>query len=117
MVSRKSDFEFFIISKLFFQVLPITNYTMVNRTYRYFPGEPLFPFGYGLSYTDFTYVALAVKYKTVGPGQNQTVKLEVRNDRGVHDGEEVSSVLRYFVGLIPGVIYSVYSCLRPLSIC
>ena len=30
------------------QVPPITSYTMVNRTYRYFQGEPLYPFGYGL---------------------------------------------------------------------
>ena len=30
------------------QVPPIVDYTMVNRTYRYFEGEPLYPFGYGL---------------------------------------------------------------------
>ena len=30
------------------QVPPITNYTMINRTYRYFKGVPLYPFGYGL---------------------------------------------------------------------
>ena len=33
---------------MYVQVPEITNYTMVNRTYRYFQGVPLFPFGYGL---------------------------------------------------------------------
>ncbi|XP_064628151.1 uncharacterized protein LOC135487892 isoform X2 [Lineus longissimus] len=74
------------------QVPSITNYTMVNRTYRYFLEEPLFPFGYGLSYTKFTYVSLAVSHLRLAPGQNQTVKVEVRNDGKVFDGDEVVQV-------------------------
>jgi beta-glucosidase len=40
------------------QLPPFTDYRMEGRTYRYFHGEPLFPFGFGLSYTKFGYEAL-----------------------------------------------------------
>ena len=42
------------------QVPEITNYTMVNRTYRYFEGIPLFPFGYGLYVVFCTIINLAI---------------------------------------------------------
>jgi len=42
------------------QLPPFTDYSMKGRTYRYFDGEPLWPFGFGLSYTTFTYRKLSV---------------------------------------------------------
>ena len=42
------------------QLPPFEDYSMANRTYRYFTGEPLFPFGYGLSYTHFEYSDLTL---------------------------------------------------------
>lgn len=42
------------------QFPPITNYTMVNRTYRYLKSKPMFYFGYGLSYTTFNYSNIMV---------------------------------------------------------
>jgi beta-glucosidase len=45
---------------------PFDDYTMKNRTYRYFTGKPLFPFGYGLSYSSFQYSDLAVSQVSGG---------------------------------------------------
>jgi beta-glucosidase len=63
------------------------DYSMTNRTYRYFSGEPLYPFGYGLSYTKFAYDDLKTP-KTVKAGKPVTVKVEVKNI-GDRAGDEV----------------------------
>jgi beta-glucosidase len=60
-------------------------YRMANRTYRYFQGKPLYPFGYGLSYTKFSYANLRV---TPGGGPTLSVAVEVTN-AGARDGDEV----------------------------
>ncbi len=65
----------------------IKNYDMANRTYRYFRGMPLYPFGYGLSYTIFRYSRLGVP-RTVAAGNPLTVSVTVKNT-GKMDGEEV----------------------------
>jgi beta-glucosidase len=63
------------------QLPPFDDYDMKGRTYRYFTGEPLYPFGYGLSYTKFAYRGLAMS-------RDGTVSVEVRN-AGTVAGEEV----------------------------
>jgi beta-glucosidase len=60
------------------------DYSMKNRTYRYFTGTPLYPFGYGLSYTTFRYGSPEIS----GDQNNRTVKVTVTN-AGVRDGDEV----------------------------
>jgi beta-glucosidase len=60
---------------------------MKGRTYRYFDGEALYPFGYGLSYTSFKYDALKVP-ATVTKGKNISVSVTVTNT-GKMNGEEV----------------------------
>ncbi len=60
---------------------------MKGRTYKYFDGEPLYPFGYGLSYTTFTYRNLAAPPKA-RMGKPVTVSVEVENT-GQRDGEDV----------------------------
>ncbi|MEA4929303.1 MAG: glycoside hydrolase family 3 C-terminal domain-containing protein [Candidatus Limiplasma sp.] len=59
------------------------DYAMRNRTYRYYEGEPLYPFGFGLSYTRFAYADAAYR--------DGAVRVTVRNT-GACDGEEVAQV-------------------------
>ena len=63
------------------------DYSMNNRTYRYFKGEPLYPFGYGLSYSSFQYDQLKMP-ATSQAGKNISVTVRVSNT-GKKDGEEV----------------------------
>lgn len=69
------------------QLPDFENYDMEGRTYKYFKGEPLYPFGYGLSYTTFKYSKLKVAKKAKA-GDNVTVKVKVTNTGDVA-GEEV----------------------------
>ncbi|MFO1389710.1 glycoside hydrolase family 3 C-terminal domain-containing protein [Cellvibrio sp.] len=64
------------------------DYSMHNRTYRYFTGEALYPFGYGLSYSDFKYSDLKLNKKTLHKKDEVQVSLKVTNTSN-RDGEEV----------------------------
>ena len=50
------------------QLPPFEDYSMKGRTYRYFDGEPLWPFGYGLSYTKFSYSGLTLSGDSIDAG-------------------------------------------------
>ncbi|HEX9922827.1 MAG TPA: glycoside hydrolase family 3 C-terminal domain-containing protein, partial [Anaerolineae bacterium] len=65
-----------------------TDYSMANRTYRYFTGEPLYRFGFGLSYTTFAYRNLHISPAQVRPGDPVTIQVEVENT-GPRQGDEV----------------------------
>jgi beta-glucosidase len=69
------------------QLPPFTEYAMKERTYRYFTGEPLFPFGHGLSYTVFRYSELRLPPQ-VQTGESVVVTAEVEN-AGSRAGEEI----------------------------
>ncbi|WP_426060911.1 glycoside hydrolase family 3 C-terminal domain-containing protein [Hymenobacter sp. B1770] len=69
------------------QLPPFDNYDMEGRTYRYFKGEPLFPFGHGLSYTTFKYSGLKV-LPQAATGQPVQVSVQVQNT-GSRAGDEV----------------------------
>ncbi|MDR3261938.1 MAG: glycoside hydrolase family 3 C-terminal domain-containing protein [Tannerella sp.] len=66
---------------------PYEDYSMRERTYRYFTGKPLYEFGYGLSYTQFAYSDLQTP-ETVPVGEPVTVSVTVTN-QGARDGDEV----------------------------
>jgi beta-glucosidase len=61
---------------------------MAGRTYRYFKGEALYPFGYGLSYTTFKYGKPVLSAAKVKAGQPLSVSVDVTNTGG-RDGDEV----------------------------
>ena len=67
---------------------------MMNRTYRYFDGQPLFPFGYGLSYSKFEYSALKLSSTTVNAGEPLGVDVDVKNTSELDGGEVVQLYLR-----------------------
>lgn len=61
------------------QLPPFTDYSMKNRTYRYFHGKPLYEFGFGLSYTTFDYRNVHVSDTRLKAGEPLTVTADVRN--------------------------------------
>lgn len=70
------------------QLPPFEDYGMEGRTYRYFRGAPLYPFGHGLSYTKFKYTGLTVSPRVLKAGGTVRVGVDVRNV-GAREGEEV----------------------------
>lgn len=69
------------------QMLPFEDYSMKERTYKYFTGTPLYPFGHGLSYTKFDYSDFSIP-KSVKAGEAVTVSVKVTNTGG-RAGDEV----------------------------
>jgi beta-glucosidase len=72
---------------------PFENYAMEGRTYRYFKGTPVYPFGYGLSYTTFAYGPAEVNRGSEAEGV--TVRTKLANT-GARDGDEVAQLYLEF---------------------
>ncbi|MFZ1938513.1 MAG: glycoside hydrolase family 3 C-terminal domain-containing protein [Terracidiphilus sp.] len=77
------------------QLPPFEDYAMKGRTYRYFTGTPLYPFGYGLSYTKFAYSDLKVPADAVKAGDPLVVEAKVTNTGSVA-GDEVAQLYLNF---------------------
>jgi beta-glucosidase len=77
-----------------------TDYSMSNRTYRYFSGQPLYAFGHGLSYTTFDYKSGKLNSKTIAANSTIKVSFTVKNT-GKREGDDVAQV--YFRHVNPAV--------------
>jgi beta-glucosidase len=72
---------------------PFTEYSMKGRTYRYFEKQPLYPFGYGLSYSKFDYSNAKLSSSTLKAGGDLHVDVDVRNNSNVAGDEVVQAYL------------------------
>lgn len=70
------------------ELSPFVNYSMKGRTYRYYEGEALYPFGHGLSYTKFDYGQPKLSTSKIGFSESCSVTVEVKNV-GDYEGDEV----------------------------
>ena len=82
------------------QLPAFEDYAMQNRTYRYFKGKPLYPFGYGLSYTTFSYTNLTLPKAAIHAGDPLTAEVTVTNT-GKLEGDEVVQLYLSFPS-VPG---------------
>ena len=64
------------------------DYNMENRTYRFTQYKPMYPFGFGLSYSNFVYSDLSISNKKIKNGDSVELNFEIYNDSDIH-GEEV----------------------------
>ena len=81
------------------QLPPFDDYSMANRTYRYFEAQPLYPFGFGLSYTSFAYNQPRVDHAIVSAKEAVTLTVEVKNTGSVAGDEVVQLYVTH-----PGVV-------------
>jgi beta-glucosidase len=80
------------------QLPPFANYGMQGRTYRYFNGEPLYPFGYGLSYATFAFNNLTFDRTSLGASDDLTATVDVKNTGKIASDEIVEVYITH-----PGV--------------
>jgi len=70
---------------------PFSDYSMSNRTYRYFTGDPLYAFGYGLSYSSFRYGQSSASSSSIKAGESIEIWARVHNTSSV-PGDEVAQL-------------------------
>lgn len=73
------------------QLPDFLDYDMAGRTYRYFEGSPLYPFGYGLSYADFRYGEASLSKNVISKGEDVTLDVKLTN-KGRMQADEVVQV-------------------------
>jgi beta-glucosidase len=77
------------------QLPPFEDYSMKGRTYRYFEGTPLYPFGYGQSYTTFKYSELTIPENPLTAGNPLVAEVTVTNT-GQRAGDEIAQLYLEF---------------------
>jgi len=93
------------------QLPPFEDYAMKNRTYRYFEGEPLYPFGFGLSYSKFAYSNLKLSTADLSAGNPLGVEVDVSNINE-HEGDEVVELYLSFPKIAGAPLRALRGCKR-----
>jgi beta-glucosidase len=91
--------------KSYDQLPPYEDYSMKGRTYRYMQAEPLYPFGFGLSYTSFTYSNLSVSKPFLKKGESVTVSVTLANS-GKMASDEVAQLYVTHEGISDEPLFS-----------
>lgn len=94
------------------QLPPFNDYAMAGRTYRYMTDEPLYPFGFGLSYTRYDYSDLALPAGPHKQGRTIPFSVKVQNTGGVESEEVVQVYLKTPHGDAPSPCYSLVGMQR-----
>jgi beta-glucosidase len=77
------------------QLPPFEDYSMKNRTYRYFEGQHLYPFGFGLSYSKFSYANVKLSATSLKAGEPLSVDADVKNTSDREGDEVVQLYLKF----------------------
>ena len=85
---------------------PFDDYSMQNRTYRYFKGEALYPFGFGLNYTKFTYSNLKLSKKAITKNESVDAEVTVTNSGKTTSDEVVQLYLTHLNAKMDAPLYS-----------
>jgi len=85
---------------------PFEDYSMKNRTYRYFKGEALYPFGFGLSYTNFTFTGLHLSKANIKKNESINAELTVTNTGKVASDNVVELYVTHLSGGENVALYS-----------
>jgi beta-glucosidase len=96
------------------QLPPFEDYSMQGRTYRYFKGEPLYPFGHGLSYTQFKYDNLKLRANKLRAGARLRISVDVQNVGNREGNEVVQLYLTDVAASVPVPIRSLAGIARVL---
>jgi beta-glucosidase len=76
------------------QLPPYEDYSMEGRTYKYMKEEPLYPFGFGLTYTRFSYTDLKTGHESVKEGDTLSLSVILKNEGSIDSDEAVQLYLR-----------------------
>ncbi|MCW5852452.1 MAG: glycoside hydrolase family 3 C-terminal domain-containing protein, partial [Anaerolineae bacterium] len=91
---------------------PFEDYSMAGRTYRYMAAEPLYPFGFGLSYTAFAYQDLRLSQDSLTVGQSLPISVTVTNNGSVEAEEVVQVYLADLAASVPVPLHSLVAFQR-----
>lgn len=88
------------------QLPPYEDYSMEGRTYRYMTAEPMYPFGFGLSYGKFEYGSPKLSSQKIRKNQSAELEVEVKNSGKVEAGEVVQLYITDLISSVKAPLYS-----------